>query len=342
MTGQRMVVHPALVRDYERLCAAFPRAYRREHEVELLGHLVEAAPAGATRASTAERVDLLRSAAREWLLAPVGSTPRQRRDATRWLLVLVPLVLVPAAVTRLAWVAAVIANGRGMANILASEPAAPAWAVWSVAMLVLLAGGLRTARVLATVAAVMGWVAIGALCVAGHESKAFIEVGWVVGLTFAAVVVAQRAGWERPLGSPVWRRVGVALSVVAAGFVGWSAVSPSLLTTGNSWSVAVLGLPRLTSTSGVSVALIIAALAALVWSRSARQAAPAMVAVVTAVISARADVFGDRVIANGQVSVGHVFAVLALAAVTAAVARWIVNRLDEMALPRELLRTSTT
>jgi hypothetical protein len=63
-----------LTRRYRRLLLAYPRAYRREHGEELLGVLLDAAPAGQTRPTLGEAADLVRGGLRCRLGRPASST----------------------------------------------------------------------------------------------------------------------------------------------------------------------------------------------------------------------------------------------------------------------------
>ncbi|MFG3604015.1 hypothetical protein [Micromonospora chersina] len=64
----------SLTRHYRRLLLAYPRAYRRERGEELLGLLLDAAPAGRTRPTLGEAVDLIRGGLRCRLGRPGSST----------------------------------------------------------------------------------------------------------------------------------------------------------------------------------------------------------------------------------------------------------------------------
>ncbi|SCL64952.1 hypothetical protein [Micromonospora chersina] len=64
----------SLTHRYRRLLLAYPRAYRREHGEELLGVLLDAAPAGQTRPTLGEAVDLIRGGLRCRLGRPASST----------------------------------------------------------------------------------------------------------------------------------------------------------------------------------------------------------------------------------------------------------------------------
>ncbi|MEU4476762.1 hypothetical protein AB0F68_01640 [Micromonospora sp. NPDC023966] len=63
-----------LARRYRRLLLAYPRAYRRERGEELLGLLLDGAPAGQTRPSLRETADLIRGGLRCRLGRPASST----------------------------------------------------------------------------------------------------------------------------------------------------------------------------------------------------------------------------------------------------------------------------
>ncbi|SBT53554.1 hypothetical protein [Micromonospora narathiwatensis] len=64
----------SLTRHYRRLLLAYPRAYRRERGEEILGLLLDTAPAGRTRPTVREALDLIRGGLRCRLGRPASST----------------------------------------------------------------------------------------------------------------------------------------------------------------------------------------------------------------------------------------------------------------------------
>ncbi|NES25988.1 hypothetical protein GCE86_26160 [Micromonospora terminaliae] len=64
----------SLARRYRRLLLAYPRAYRRERGEEILGLLLDGAPAGRTRPTLREAADLVRAGLRCRLGRPASST----------------------------------------------------------------------------------------------------------------------------------------------------------------------------------------------------------------------------------------------------------------------------
>ena len=78
---------------YRRLLALYPAEHRAEHEEEMLGVLMTAAPAGQRRPRLAESAALIRGAVRIWLRPGRGSAFRRWQDGLAVVSVLLPLLL---------------------------------------------------------------------------------------------------------------------------------------------------------------------------------------------------------------------------------------------------------
>ncbi|ARU51726.1 hypothetical protein CBR64_09760 [Cellulosimicrobium cellulans] len=189
--GATVLVTPVLVRDYRRLLRLFPYTYRRAHEAEMLGHLLDGTRPGQSRPTRAERWDLLRAAAREWTLAPLGPSERQRAAAAVVVLVALTAVLAAPASQDLLRVGLALGNESArevapvwlaVATALVAVPLAPAWLLWAGSVVALAARLRRTGLVLAALAAAAGVVAVGSLVAAERAFDAIREVGWVVAL----------------------------------------------------------------------------------------------------------------------------------------------------------------
>lgn len=327
-------VVPALVRDYRRLLRLFPFAYRRAHGAEMLGHLLDAAAPGQSRPARGDVVDLLRAAAREWALAPLGSLPAQRRAATVWTLaLLVPLL----GVGSVAGLAGVVTGGlaRGFDGMLASGPLAASWAVWAVGVLVVVAGAPRAASWVITSGTVLAWAAIVVLVARGELLAVYTAVGWAVGQTACAVVVREYGRWAHSFRWSAWARVAL--------FVGAAAVAVPVvavlhgLTGGINWLFAgpvpfgvVFDTQTLLVPAGVAGVLLTA-------RPRARQSVPVMAGVVTAIGVGRAGIFGSRTAPFYGIDLGEVAVLLLAALVVTVASRWVVNRLDELAEARRSL-----
>jgi hypothetical protein len=57
MSADKRFVNPVLVRDYWRLSALFPYTFRREHQAEMVGHLLDGAAPGQSHPAPGERSD---------------------------------------------------------------------------------------------------------------------------------------------------------------------------------------------------------------------------------------------------------------------------------------------
>lgn len=332
-------VAPVLVRDYQRLLRLFPYTYRRDHEAEMLGHLLDGAAPGQARPSRAERWDLLRAAVREWLFAPLGSTARQRRDGSALLFVSLAVILAVQAARELSAAVAFLSSASrhealGIAgeplwigvDVLISVPLAPAWLAWAICAVALAVGLSRTGTVLAVLATVAGAVAVGGLISAERAHLGYVSAGWVVGLLAFALVVADRS-----------RLPGRVVTIQMAAAAVWCtalAVVVSVLST--SADRASLGAPWWSSAhdlswtfSGAPVLLAVPLGAAALWSRT-RQAVPLLAGFAVAWSLGRSQMLWSGNLQPETVDLGNVLAGFGLPIAATAAARWVVNRLDEL------------
>ncbi|OLT54559.1 hypothetical protein BJF88_08565 [Cellulosimicrobium sp. CUA-896] len=333
-------VAPVLVRDYRRLLRLFPYTYRREHEAEMLGHLLDGAAPGQARPSRAERWDLLRAAAREWLFAPLGSTARQRRDGSGVLLVVLMLLLAVQAARELSATMLFLGNesrheALGIAgeplwigvNALISAPLAPAWLAWGLCVGSLAVGLSRTGAALAVVAAVAGAFAVGGLVVAERTYLAYVTAGWVLALAAFALVVGDRARLEVRVMTLRAVTVTVFSAAVAVGLhalaapTGDSLWASSILVGNVSWTLPGLLRPAF---------VVLGAM--LLWERT-RQSVPALTGVATALFLGREPFFWSEGLWIEPVHLGDVLALLGVSLAATAATRWVVNRLGELKAP---------
>lgn len=331
-------VVPVLVRDYRRLVRLFPYSYRREHEAEMLGHLLDGARPGQSRPSGAERRDLALAAVREWLLAPLGSTARERRGATGLLFVLLPAVLVVPAARSVAYASFLVGSELGP-PVLSSVPMFATWVLWAAGALVLLAGLARSGRFLIASAAVAGTMTLAVLVATGDERTAYFEAGWVIGLVAHAVVVREhdRCRLARPGRRSVVGTLGTMLAALGA----YVAAVHGVRGGASWWAPAGTHLVSV----GAAVVPIVAALGGmLLWTRT-RQGTPVLLGVVVGIALGRSDLFwsGNRNV--GTEDLGNALALLACSLAATIAARWCVNRIDELAearaAHRELLGAMT-
>ncbi|WP_400111425.1 hypothetical protein [Cellulosimicrobium funkei] len=324
---------PALVRDYRRLLRLFPYTYRRAHEAEMLGHLVDAAQPGQSRPTRAERWDLLRAAAREWLLAPLGSTPRQRRAATGLLLVVLPAVLVVMAARVLAFAAAIVEamlGPSGHAPLLTTVPTASMWTLWLAAVALTLAGAQRVGLAAAVLAAVAG---VGGLVLSlgsGNSYAAYLDTPWVAGVAVYAGVLAGRRTCR--VGRERWMLRGATLGAMTLtlGAV-VAATSADAASFGVPWWSGVALSPWTPPALAAPAVLLLGA--ALLWRRT-RQAVPLLGGLALAGLLSRSTFFWSGTVNIQTADLGNVLGLLALAAAATLVLTWVVNRLDELAAVR--------
>ncbi|GAB3098312.1 hypothetical protein [Isoptericola nanjingensis] len=334
-------VVPALVRDYRRLLRLFPFAYRRAHGAEMLGHLLDAAAPGQSRPARGDVVDLLRAAAREWALAPLGPTPERRRRGAVGVLVVLSVVLGYPAASSLGAVAQGVAHGHDVAGLGVAVPLAPGWALWVLASLALAAGLFRAAVRLLGAAAAATWVALGGMTVVGATGGGLFPVlsglGWAVAQSALVVAAAVLAASQGLVPAPR----GVAGLVRVAGAVG--ALMPVV-----ALARTALGLvpwwpsydaPFADLGGGIVVVGTCVLAGGLLVSRRARQALPVLAGVGAAVVVGRTGLMGSRgLLPMDVVDEGNLWVLLAIALVATASARWVVNRVDGLADARASLR----
>ncbi|MCR1982299.1 hypothetical protein NSA53_08630 [Cellulosimicrobium cellulans] len=347
-----VLVAPVLVRDYRRLLRLFPYTYRRAHEAEMLGHLVDAAQPGQSRPTRAERRDLLRAAAREWLLAPLGPTERQRASASVVVLVVLTAVLAAPAAYDLVRAVEAVTNDSArevlgslsspvlLATVaaLVAVPLAPAWLAWLAALVAVAVGARRTGLVLAALAATAGVVAVGSLVAAERAFVAFQAVGWVVVLLAFLLALAARVRQTAPVFGA--RAGAVAFWMTAATLALSARRGASVVSQEHVWVS-----PSVFFSFNAVVVLWLSAVALLVLVRPVRQAVPVLGGALLATTLSRSDVFWSGALDTTAVNLGNVLGVVGLSAALTLATRWVVNRLDELAASRAahraLLATSS-
>jgi len=337
-----VLVAPVLVRDYRRLLRLFPYTYRQAHEAEMLGHLLDGARPGQSRPTRAERSDLLRAAAREWVLAPLGPTERQRASAAVVVLVALTAVLAAPASQDLLRVSLALGDEpardvlgtsaspvwRAVATALVAVPLAPAWLLWAGSVVALAARLRRTGVVLAALAAAAGVVAVGSLVAAERAFVAFQETGWVVALVASLGAVVAR---ERQTGPVLGARTGVAALWLTAVSLAVSVPrSATVVAEEGAWFAA----PGYPFTLAAEVVILVGFAVLLVAVRPVRQAAPVLAGVLTALVLSGSDIFWSGALDTTAVNLGNVLGVVALSVAVMLAVRWVVNRLDELAASR--------
>ncbi|MEV7964347.1 hypothetical protein [Oerskovia paurometabola] len=322
-------VAPVLVRDYRRLVRLFPFAYRREHEAEMLGHLLDGARPGQSRPSSAERRDLVLAAVREWVVVPLGPTPGRRRSAATFLVLVLPLLLmVPAAKTFVA--AAVTFEYRGPWLAVSSHPFAPGWVLWGAGLVLVLCGLVRTGRTLVVAGTVVSTVALGVMIWQDALQAAYVEAVWVVGMAaFALALVERTRTGERPYG---WRwgiaPAGIAALLAALTWGEFTGAGPSWRYVSPFWHL----------TTGTIVVPVVVGLVVLVVIPATRDAVPLLGGIFAAFMIGRVGIFGSRTYPFYGYERVDVVVLLLVAAATFLALRWTVDRPH----PGLTLRVSTS
>ncbi|MBN0038997.1 hypothetical protein JN535_02260 [Cellulosimicrobium cellulans] len=331
--GATTLVAPVLVRDFRRLLRLFPYTYRRAHEAEMLGHLLDGAEPGRSRPTRAERWDLVCAAAREWLLAPLGSTPRQRRAATALLFVLLPAALVVMAARVLAFAAAIVRatlGPDGSAPLVATVPTALMWALWVVAVTLALAGARRVGLVVAVLAAAAGVAALVVSVAVGSAYAAYLDAPWVVALVAYAGVLAARRTCRVGAESLALRAATVGAMALALGAFVAATYSDAARLETPWWSGG--GLVSWTL-QAIAAPVVVLLGAALLWRR-ARQAVPVLGGLALGMLLSRSTFFWSGTVPVETADLGNVLALLGCAAAATLALRWAVNRLDELSEAR--------
>lgn len=306
---------------YWRLISLFPLGYRRSHGAEVLSHLLENADATQRTPTRAERIDLIRAAGREWLVAPLGQTPAQRRAATLWLLILLPALLVwPAAIS-----VAELVGQPELSRVLVSAPLVLMWVPWLLGIALCVAGLWRAASALHLVAALAGVVALAVLCSQGELRTAYTALGWVIATVAQAVVTSERARWHTLQHTP-WARA-LPITLLATLAVPLAALLQSItLGTGRLDTWGPLG-----TGGGLFATGVLALGAVILLGRTQRQAAPLLTGIAFAVLLARWSLQGVGLAALDAPNLGNLLLLLVLSLGVIAGARWIVNTVDEHA-----------
>ncbi|MFJ4108803.1 hypothetical protein [Oerskovia enterophila] len=314
-------VAPVLVRDYRRLLRCFPFAYRREHEAEMLGDLLDGARPGQSRPSSAERRDLVGAAAREWLNLLLGATPAFRRDAVAALAVVLPVLLAVPATKSVAQAAWMTTYPEVRGHLLAIDPLLVSWGVWFVALVVLLCGADLTGRLLGIVATLLTGISLGLLAWQGDLLVLSYAVGWLPAQVLLVVVLGERA------------RAGD-VAVPRRGLVGLGALAAA------AWGILLVGpfqhgsIGRWHPGTGVLVVLGVVVVLALLVHAGARHALPLLLGVGAGLWVGRYGAFGSRERPFYGVEPQE-FAVLALVVVAVTLAaRWVVDRIGDQAAER--------
>jgi hypothetical protein len=170
-----------LERKYRRVVAWYPAAFRRDHEAEMLGVLMDSACDGQQRVGFADTIDLIRGALTVRLRVPAGA-PRTVAAAVR--------VMCAGAAAYLAfWITTVVTNGSVKAAMLRSAPAG-----WHLML------AHSTAVEVMVPAAVIGWLWLAWANGRGHDQArraliayfgvATLGLMWMLGVGAAVYATA--------------------------------------------------------------------------------------------------------------------------------------------------------
>jgi hypothetical protein len=167
-----------LERSYSRLLAWYPAEFRRNHEAEMLGVLMDSARDGQRRVGLADAADLIRGALTVRLQIP-SQAPRTVAAAVR-------LMCAGAAVSLAAWVSTVLTAGSVRSAMLRPVPAR--WHLMLVHLMVV------EALVPVTV---IGWLWMAWASGRGHNRARIALVAYFGAATLALL-------WMLGIGAPVY------------------------------------------------------------------------------------------------------------------------------------------
>lgn len=202
MTAGPALGAPVLEQAYRRLISVLPRGYRRTHGAEMLGVFLDAASPGAKEPTARDRIDIARLAARVWWRELFLPDRAERRSALLMLSLALPVAVSYGLglVGRDLWVG--LSNGTrtyhahglgaAVAHVMQGSGQRHAdwasWLAWSVAIVLVLAGRTRWARLPALVGTAAMAVFWTARMLDDYQRTAATSLGWLV-LQVAALTV---------------------------------------------------------------------------------------------------------------------------------------------------------
>lgn len=143
----------SLEQSYRRFTRLFPRPYRDAREDEMLSVLLENAAPDQSRATTAEAVDLLSSAAKLWFLYAIGSDRSSRQAAAGVLAVLLPTVFLYGAGMSLRVIT--VLPPDAVPGYMRHDQSWAAWLSWALVTILLVLRMSRSARGMAVLATLL-------------------------------------------------------------------------------------------------------------------------------------------------------------------------------------------
>jgi hypothetical protein len=213
-------MHRELEGRYRRLLAAYPVAYRREYEEEMVGVLMATAEPGSRRPSLRERADLLAGAAKVRLRHRPhlrGALHDQSwRQALRAIQILGAVALLIGFARRIALIA--VPGGPGLGDVVWT----PSWflhpAVWLVVTAAALIGLRRVTAVAALAGATVEVVSVGSRY-PDSPTEMLLSAWLVVGALVVAAASVVLAGGEPTPRPRVWALFAGAVALYAGGNV---------------------------------------------------------------------------------------------------------------------------
>jgi len=206
-----------LERSYRRLLRTLPPSYRRDREREMVDVMLELSPPDRSRPRVADAFDVAAIAARQWFRVLLLPRRGEGRTVAAALAVILPLVLarpIGTLVMQFAWYETMLVSSRRHGYVFQQHHDWPVWALWALAIALLLAGKAGLARFPAA-AATLGFSTY-ALYALAHNNQVWLamNVGWLVIQIVALVLLADRTTLEHGL-TLVPARVRVAALALA-------------------------------------------------------------------------------------------------------------------------------
>lgn len=207
----------SLEQSYGRFTRLFPRPYRDARADEMLSVLLENAAPDQSRATTAEAIDLLSSAAKLWFLYAIGSDRSSRQAAAGVLAVLLPTVFLYGA--GMSFRVITVLPPDAVPGYMRHDQSGAAWLSWAIVTILLVLRMSRSARVIAVVATLLYLGSMGYTLWRLGPNPFVHSAAWLLVQAVAAGLLISPRRVERGY-APVPRpwQFGVGMGAFAIGF----------------------------------------------------------------------------------------------------------------------------
>lgn len=207
----------SLEQSYRQFTRLFPRPYRHAREDEMLAVLLENAAPDQSRATAAEAVDLLSSAAKLWFLYAIGSDRSSRQAAAGVLAVLLPTVFLYGA--GMSFRVITVLPPDAVPGYMRHDQSWAAWLSWALVTIFLVLRMSRSARAIAVVATLLYVGSMGYTLWRLGPNPFVHSAAWLMVQVFAAGLLFSPRRVERGYALVSrWWQLGVGLGTFSVGF----------------------------------------------------------------------------------------------------------------------------